>query len=82
LNTTTTAPPADATTFDPYAAVDPGRVDRIDGAGVLVSATAALGVLCGVLINSLGWPIGGPLALVLYLACARLAWLSGMGGSS
>jgi len=82
MSTTTTVPPADsATTSELYAAVDSGRADRIDQAGLVVSATASLGVVCGLLINWLGWPVGAPMALVLYLACARLAWLSGMGGS-
>jgi len=83
MSATTTAARLDiAASADLYAAVDPSRADRIDEAGLVVSATAALGVLCGVLINWLGWVVGGPLALALYLACARLAWLSGIDGTS
>ena len=83
MSTTIPAPTAGgATASDLYAVVDPGRVDRIDEAGLVLSATAVLGVICGVLINWLGWLAGGALALLLYVVAARLAWTVGVGGSS
>jgi hypothetical protein len=62
--------------------VDPGWEDRRDETAAVVSMTVLLGVGCGVVIHWLGWPVGELLALVTYLACARLGWVCGVGGRS